>query len=187
MKVKIGVSNRHIHLTEEAYRMLFEKNLTKKRELTQPGEFVAYETVTIENNGSFIENVRIIGPFRKYNQVEISYSDALKLGINPPVRKSGDLKDAVDLVVTTSSGSYKIKSCCIIANRHVHMNQKTADSLRLIDNQEIKMIVDNEKGGDYKAFVKITPNGILEAHIDKDDANSMQLKTGDEVEIKYDI
>lgn len=183
MKVKVGISNRHIHLTEDAYRLLFEKNLTKKNDLNQPGEFAADETLTIENNGKKIENVRIVGPFRNYNQVEISARDAKQLGINPPIRKSGDLNDAVDLIITSDKGSYQLKNCCIIANRHIHMSQKLADTLRVKDNQEVKILVPGVKGGVLTAFVKISENGFFELHIDTDDANALLLNNGDEVEL----
>ena len=184
MKVKVAISNRHIHLTEDAYRLLFEKNLTKKNDLSQKGEFAANETLTIENGDKKIENVRIVGPFRKYNQIEISRRDARILGINPPVRRSGDLKDAVSLVITSDAGSFNLKNCCIIQSRHVHMNEQMAKALRVSDNQEVNVRVDGDKGGIFKAFVKISDNGVLEFHIDTDDANSFGLKNGDEVELE---
>ena len=134
MKIKVGVSNRHIHLTEDAYRLLFEKNLTKKNDLSQPGQFSSEEVLTIEANGKKIDNVRIVGPFRKYNQVEISRRDARFLDINPPVRKSGDLKDACDIIISNERGRYKLKDCCIIANRHIHISNSYAKELRLKDN-----------------------------------------------------
>lgn len=184
MKVKVAISNRHIHLTEEAYNMLFTKKITKKNEIGQKGEFAANETLTIEWGDKKIENVRIVGPFRKYNQIEISNKDARLLGINPPVRKSGDLKDAVDLIVTSDEGSYNLKSCCIISNRHVHMNQAMADALKVKNDQEVRVKVDGPKGGEIKAFIKITDNGVFEFHIDTDDANSLMLNNGDEVELE---
>ena len=184
MKVKVMVSNRHIHLTEDAYRLLFTKNLTKKSDLTQKGEFAANETLTIEHEDKKIENVRIVGPFRKYNQIEISARDARTLGINPPVVRSGDLQNAVDLIVTSDEGSFNLKGCCIIQSRHVHMNQSMADALRVSDNQKVNIKVDGPKGGIFTAFTKITDNGVFELHIDTDDANSFMLNNGDEVELE---
>ena len=87
MKVKVEVSNRHVHLTEEVYHQLFTKPLTKRNNLSQVGDFASNESVTIKTEGGSIENVRIVGPFRSYNQVEIACSDARHLKINPPVRK----------------------------------------------------------------------------------------------------
>ena len=183
MKIKVGVSNRHIHLTEDAYRLLFEKNLTKKTDLSQPGQFSSEEVLTIEANGKKIDNVRIVGPFRKYNQVEISRRDARFLGINPPVRKSGDLKDACDIIISNEQGRYKLKDCCIIANRHVHISNSYAKELRLKDNDEVKIVIPKDKGGIVKAFIKTSDDAVLELHIDTDDANAFNLNTGDEVEL----
>lgn len=183
MKVKVGISNRHIHLTEEAYKLLFDKELTKKVDLNQPGEFAANETLTISNNNGEIENVRIVGPYRKYNQVEISYSDARRLGIKPPVRRSGDLKDAEDIVISSDKGSFLLKECVIVPNRHVHMSETMARSLQLNDNDEVKIEVPGLKGGILTAFVKISENGYFEVHLDTDDAASLQLNNGDEVEL----
>ena len=183
MKLKVLISNRHIHLTEDAYRMLYEKNLTKDHDLTQPGEFAAFERLTISNGDNKIEDVRIIGPFRNYNQVEISRRDAKLLGINPPVRRSGDLADAVDLVVSHDDKMIKLKNCCIIANRHVHINESLAAALRIKDNDELKIKVDNDKGGIIKAFAKVSKDGVFELHIDTDDAFSLGLNNNDEVEL----
>ena len=183
MKVKVGISNRHIHLTEDAYRLLFEKNLTKKCDLKQPGEFAAVETLTIEHDGKKLDNVRIVGPFRKYNQIEISARDAKTLGIKPPVRKSGDLTDAVDMIITSDKGSFNLKNCCIIPNRHVHMSKRLAETLRVVDDQEVKILVPGLKGGLITAFVKVSDNGVFELHIDTDDAYSLMLDNGDEVDL----
>ena len=183
MKVKVGISNRHIHLTEDAYRLLFEKNLTKKMDLTQPGEFAANETVTISYNNKFIEHVRIVGPFRSYNQVELSASDAKKLGINPPITSSGDLKNALDLIITSEKGSYNLKKCCIIQERHIHMNPQMANFLHVTNHQQVKLKIDGKKVGEMVAFVKIGDNSPIEAHIDVDDASAFGLQNGDEVEL----
>ena len=183
MKVKVGISNRHIHLTEDAYRLLFDKNLTKKQYLSQPGEFAAMETLTIECNGKKIENVRIVGPFRDYNQVEISKRDARLLGIDPPIRRSGDLKDACDIIISNGLKKFKLKNSCIMSNRHIHISKDLANTLRLKDNQEVTVKVPGLKGGLLTAFIKISDNGVFELHIDTDDANSMNLNSGDEVDL----
>ena len=110
MKISVGVSNRHCHLTKEVYEKLFGKSeLTFKRALNQPGQFAAEETVIIKGPKGSIEKVRVLGPFRSYNQVEVSKTDAYKLGINPPVRKSGHLDGAseleiIDCAVTADAG-----------------------------------------------------------------------------------
>ena len=95
MKVKIGVSNRHVHLTHDDYVLLFgNETIKKERDLVQKGQFASSSKVTIKTDKNYIENVRVLGPFRNYTQVEISKTDSYFLGINPPIRNSGDLTDA---------------------------------------------------------------------------------------------
>ena len=143
MKIKVGVSNRHIHLTEDAYRLLFEKNLTKKNDLSQPGQFSSEEVLTIEANGKKIDNI----------------------------------------IISNERGRYKLKDCCIIANRHIHISNSYAKELRLKDNDEVKIVIPKDKGGIVKAFIKTSDDALLELHIDTDDANAFNLNTGDEVDL----
>ncbi len=181
---KIAVSNRHLHLTKEIYDELFDEPLSIKRPLNQIGEFASFQTVTLKTEKGEIPNVRLIGPLRKYNQVEISRSDAYLLGINPPVRESGDLEDSETITIVGPKGEVTLKDACIQAERHVHMNEKKAEELGLKHEDMVKLIVNNDKGGIMEAFVKVSSNGYFEIHLDKDDANCFLLKTGDEVEIE---
>lgn len=181
---KIAVSNRHLHLTKEIYDELFDEPLSIKRPLNQIGEFASLQTVTLKTEKGEIPNVRLIGPLRKYNQVEISRSDAYLLGINPPVRESGDLEDSETITIVGPKGEVTLKDACIQAERHVHMNEKKAEELGLKHEDMVKLIVNNDKGGIMEAFVKVSSNGYFEIHLDKDDANCFLLKTGDEVEIE---
>ncbi len=181
---KIAVSNRHLHLTKEIYDELFDEPLSIKRPLNQIGEFASFQTVTLKTEKGEIPNVRLIGPLRKYNQVEISRSDAYLLGINPPVRESGDLEDSEMITIVGPKGEVTLKDACIQAERHVHMNEKKAEELGLKHEDMVKLIVNNDKGGIMEAFVKVSSNGYFEIHLDKDDANCFLLKTGDEVEIE---
>ena len=181
---KIAVSNRHVHLTKEIYNLLFDEPISIKRPLNQIGEFASFETVTLKTEKSEIPNVRIIGPLRKYNQVEISRTDAYQLGLNPPVRQSGDLEDSETITLIGPKGKVTLNDACIQAERHVHMNAKKAEELGLKHEDMVHLIVDNDKGGVMDAFVKVSDNGFFEIHIDKDDANCFLLKTGDEVVIE---
>ena len=181
---KIAVSNRHVHLTEEIYNKLFDEPLKMKRQLNQIGEFAAFQTVTLKTEKGEIPNVRLIGPLRAYNQVEISRTDAYDLGLNPPVRESGDLEDSETITVVGPLGKVTLENACIQAERHVHMNKKKAEELGLKNEDMVKLIVDNDKGGVMDAFVKVKDNGFFEIHIDRDDANCFLLKTGDEVTIE---
>lgn len=180
----IAVSNRHVHFTRETYEKLFDEAISIKRPVGQIGEFASMQTVTLEGPKGSIEHVRVMGPFRNYNQVEVSRSDALVLGIEPPVRTSGDLEESADITVIGPKGKVLLESSCIQAERHIHMNENKAQDLGLKDEDLVNIVIDNDKGGTMEAFVKVKPNGFYEIHIDKDDANCFMLKTGDEVEIR---
>ena len=182
IKVKLGVSNRHLHLTKEVYERLFAEKITIKKELGQPGEFASNQTVLIKGPKGEIDNVRILGPFRLYNQVEISRHDARILGVNPPVRKSGDLNGAENITITGPKGSVELKESCIIANRHLHMPSKEALKYNLKDNQKVKVVISGDKSGIIDAYAKITDNSATELHLDTDEANAMGVRNGDEVE-----
>lgn len=181
---KIAISNRHIHLTKEIYEELFDEPLSMKKPISQIGEFASNQTLTIKGPKGIIENVRVMGPHRNYNQVEVSRSDAYILGINPPVRESGDLEDSESLTLVTVKKEITLENICIQAERHVHMNEKMAEELDLKNDDLVKLIINNDKGGEMEAFIKIKSNGFFEIHIDRDDANAFMLNSGDEVEIK---
>lgn len=181
---KIAISNRHIHLTKEIYEKLFDEPLSMKKPISQIGEFASNETLTIKGPKGMIEKVRVMGPHRDYNQVEVSKSDAYILGLEPPVRESGDLEDSETITLITFKNEITLENVCILAERHVHMNDKMAEELGLKNDDLVKLIIDNDKGGEMEAFVKIKSNGFFEIHIDRDDANAFLLKTGDEVEIR---
>lgn len=179
-KIKARVSNRHVHLTKEVYEKLFDEEITVRNYLNQIGEFASNETVTIRNGDKKIENVRVLGPFRNYNQVEISKLDARTLGLNPPVRRSGDLADSLNITLETKKGQVEVKGL-IIANRHVHINTKDADFYKVKNGDMVDIKIDGEKKGIIEAMVKVSDNGYYELHLDTDDANAFLLNDNDEV------
>ena len=181
----IAISNRHLHLTKEVYEQLFDEPISIKRPLNQIGEFASMQSLTIRGPKGEIPNVRLIGPLRKYNQVEVSRSDALILGVNPPVRQSGDLEDSETITLIGPKGEVTLENACIQAERHIHMNARKASELNLKHEDLVKIKVENDKGGIMEAFVKVSDNGFYEIHLDKDDANAFMLNTGDEVEIEW--
>lgn len=182
MKITVGVSRRHIHLTEEDYNLLFDEEIKEKVPINQPGQFAAYQTVTLEKNGKKLENVRVIGPFRNYTQVELSRTDAYHLHMNPPVRKSGDLEDAEEITITSEKGNITRKAC-ILADRHIHINPDERIKYGL-DKDVYKVKVSGEKGGIFdNVFIREANNSYFEMHIDSDDANGFNIKQNDEVEI----
>ena len=182
MEVKIGVSNRHVHLKQEHLEILFGKNyeLEIKNMLVQPGQFASTSTLTIKTEKSEIQNVRVLGPVRNYTQVEISKTDAFKLGLNPPIRDSGDLEGSAPIELIGPNGSIKLEEGCIIANRHIHITPKQVEELGLTGVEKVSVELKGEKGGIINnVYLKIDENFALEMHIDTDDANAHLIKTGD--------
>lgn len=182
-KTKIGISNRHVHITKEIYEQLFDTPLEKDRNINQIGEFASTSFITIKTPTNKIENVRIVGPFRDYVQVEISATDAYYLKINPPVRKSGDLKDSETITLIGPKKEIEIKNSCIIAQRHIHVNTQDAKKLKVEDDQKVQVKIKGDRSGIIDAFIKISDNGYFEMHVDRDEANAFLLKNNDEVTI----
>jgi len=180
--VNIRVSNRHVHLRKETYDMLFEEPIEKKYDLNQIGEFASNQTLTIRLGDKIIEKVRVLGPFRKYDQVEISKRDARLLGVNPPVRASGDLEDALEITLETEKASVIVKGL-IIANRHVHMSYDDAKKYGVVDKQKVNIKIDNDKAGIVLAEVKVSDTGYYEVHFDTDDANAFLIEDNDKAKM----
>lgn len=186
MEVMIGVSNRHVHLCERDLKILFGENyeLEVKKELVQPGEFASNSVVTIKTEKSEINNVRVLGPLRSYTQVEVSLTDAFKLGVRPPVRDSGDLEGSSSITIVGPNGSIDLSEGCIIATRHIHMTPDDVVRLGLDGVKTVSVKLNGEKGGILNnVHLKVSPNYKLEFHIDTDDANAHMAKTGDIAEI----
>lgn len=186
MKVSIGVSNRHIHLTKKHLDILFglDYELKKKNDLTQPGQFAAIETVTIKTEKSEINNVRVLGPIRSYTQVEISKTDAYKLGLNPPVRNSGEVENSSPITIVGPKGEINLESGCIIATRHIHLTSEHAKMYGLENKEIVNVKLNGEKGGIISnVHLKVMDESFFELHIDTDDANAHLIKNGDIGEI----
>lgn len=182
MNVKIGVSNHHIHLCQKDLEILFGENymLIKDRDLSQPGEFASTARVTIKTPKSQITNVRILGPTRAYTQVEISKTDAIKLGINPPVRESGDLIDSASVTLIGPAGEIDLSMGCIIASRHIHINPDDVVKYGLHSKKPVSVKLLGPKGGIIdNVSLKVGSNYQLELHLDTDDANAHLIKQGD--------
>ncbi len=184
--VKIGVSQRHIHLSREDLDTLFGEGyeLTPKKVLMGK-EFASNEVVTLVGPSlKAIENVRVLGPVRKNTQVEISRTDTFVLKVSPPVRPSGDVKGSEKLVVVGPKGSIYLKEGVIIANRHIHLTPEFAESLNLKDNDYVDVVIDGIKSTKfYDVQIRVRDDFNVEMHIDTDDANSAGLKNGDVVHI----
>lgn len=183
MNIKVGISNRHVHLNEEDYKTLFGGLiLTKRNDLSQPHQYACNETVTIKTPKSSIEKVRILGPFRDYTQVEISKTDSYKLGINPPVRDSGNLAGAALITIEGPNGTVE-KECAIIPTRHIHINEKDRIKYNLKNIDKVEIRVSGEKGSILENVNIKEGDFVPELHLDTDDANACLLKEQSEVEI----
>ena len=186
MKVSIGVSNRHIHLTEEHLKILFGDNfiLEKKNDLNQPTQYASTSVVTIKTEKSEIQNVRVLGPLREYTQVEVSKTDAYKLGIDPPIRNSGDLVGSSPITVIGPYGELNLEEGCIIATRHIHLTPKHVKQYGFEGKEKVDLKLFGEKGGIIEnVYLKITDEAFFEVHLDTDDANAHLVKNGDIGEI----
>ena len=188
MKINIGVSARHVHLCESDFKELFGENeLTKYNDLTQPGQYAFNEKVNLITEKGRIDNVRVLGPLRNYTQVEISKTDSYVLGLNPPVRDSGDLKDSENIKIEYKDKIIEVKGCCIIADRHIHINEEDSVKYNLKDKQIVKLNVFGEKGGMLENVkVKVMKDAYFECHLDLDDANAHLIKNNDVGEIIYE-
>lgn len=183
MQVQVGVSNHHCHLTKETFELLFNKSeLSYYKDLKQLHQYASSEYISIEGPKGKIEKIRILGPFRDYNQVEISKTDCYKLGINAPVRKSGDLTNAATLKLVGPYGNITL-ACGIIANRHIHISKEMATQINVKDDERVLIKIKSEKPGMIVAQYKVSTKANLELHLDTDDANAFMLKQNDEVEI----
>lgn len=183
LNIPVGVSNRHVHLTDEDVKILFGKNykLTKKRDLSQKGQYACEEVVTIKNNNKTIEHVRVMGPNRKQTQVEIMKTDANYLELNPPIRDSGDLNNSETIIIIGPKGEIKKQNCCIIAARHIHIN--SSDYPNLKDKSTVTLKVNNNTYMN-NVHIKKDPTYTLELHIDKDEAKEFKLENGDIVTLE---
>lgn len=186
MKVSIGVSNRHVHLTRDHLNILFGEGyeLEKKADLNQPGQFASNSLVTIKTDKSEISNVRVLGPVRSYTQAEISKTDAYKLGLNPPVRDSGDLKGSSPITIVGPNGEVSVEEGCIIATRHIHILPAQMKEYGLEGRTEVDVKLNGEKGGIItNVHLKVSDESYYELHLDTDDANAHLAKSGDIGEI----
>jgi acetate kinase len=177
----VEVSAHHIHLTQEHVEALFGPGhqLTKHSDLSQPGQYACKEQLAIVGPKGRIERVRVLGPTRKYTQVEIAMTEQFKLGVHPPVRESGDIKDTPGCTLEGSNGSVKLERGVICALRHIHMTP--ADALRygVRDKSTVRVRIEGDRKlifGDV--LVRVDPGFALAMHIDTDEANAASVKTG---------
>ncbi len=184
--VPVGVSARHVHLTQEHVEALFGEgyHLTKKKEL-MGGQYASNEQVTIVGlKLRAIENVRILGPVRSGSQVEVSATDAVRLGVKAPIRESGNVKGSAPIAVVGPKGVVYLEEGCIIAKRHIHMAPKDAMAAGVADGDIVSVKSDNERGTVFNHVqIRVDESFTLEMHIDTDEANAAKITTGQTVTI----
>lgn len=182
LKIPVGVSNRHIHLTRQDLDLLFGKGyeLTKKSDLKQLGQFAANETVTIRGAKGEFENVRILGPLRKKTQVEISITDSFRLGVKAPIKESGKIEGTPGIEIIGPKGNISIDQGTIVALRHIHMTNAQAKSMGVVDGQFVDVqVYGQRKATISKVLIRVSDSFVLEMHLDTDEANAVGIKNGD--------
>ena len=188
VKVPVGISARHIHLTQADVEKLFGPGyqLTKKKEL-MGGQYASNEQCTIVGlKLRAIENVRILGPVRSQSQVEISATDARALGVKAPIRQSGDTAGSAPIALVGPKGAVYLDEGCIVAARHIHMSVPDANAAGLTDGQFVSVRMGNERGAVLEQVkVRVDESFTTEMHIDTDEANACQVKQGELAAIIY--
>ncbi|ARF14382.1 phosphate propanoyltransferase [Sporosarcina sp. P12(2017)] len=179
--VPIAVSARHVHLQPEHVEVLFGAGyeLTQRSELSQPGQFAANETVMIAGPKSSIERVRILGPVRKATQVEVSFTDAMKLGVKPPLRESGNIEGSAPITLIGPKGSVHIDQGLIIAQAHIHMAPTDATRFGVVDGEYVTVEADGVRSISFRNVrIRVNERYRLEMHIDTDEANAGFITQG---------
>jgi len=181
-QVPVGVSARHIHLSEDHIEQLFGKgySLNVLKALSQPGQYAAEETVAVTGPKGRFDKVRILGPARGGTQLEISRTDAFFLGVNPPVRESGNTKGTPGIQITGPAGTVTIEEGVIIAARHIHFHTDDAAKWGIADKQLLSVKMMGERPLIFEqVLARVSDQYALDMHIDTDEANAAGAKTGD--------
>ncbi|MCL1806635.1 MAG: phosphate propanoyltransferase [Oscillospiraceae bacterium] len=178
MSVLIEGSARHVHLKREDVETLFGKGfqLTKKRDLLQPGEFLTDEKVTLSGPRGKIERVSVLGPERKATQAEISLTDARVLGVTAPVRLSGDVADSAPIRLEGPAGAVDLTEGCVVAKRHLHVTPADAEKLGITGRDTVEVKVGGERAVVFgEVSVRVSENFFTEVHLDYDEMNAAGL------------
>jgi len=180
-QVPIAVSNRHIHLSPEHLERLFGYGyqLQKLKDLSQPNQYAAKETVTLIGPKGKIQNVRVLGPARGRTQVEVSLFDGFTLGVKPPIRNSGDIIGSESITIQGPRGQITINEGLICAARHIHMHTSDGEAFGVTDGDLVQVKVDTDRGVIFSnVLIRISPKYKLEMHIDLDEANAANIQNG---------
>ena len=179
-------SGRHVHLCRQDIERLFGEGyeLTKVKELSQPGQFACQERVNLVGPKGMLTNVVILGPEREHSQVEVSLTDARLLGVKAPTRESGDLKGSAGIIIVNKDRHIALEEACIVAKRHVHVAEADAARLGVTNGQIVKVKTHTDRQLIFDdVVIRVSPKYQTFMHIDFDEANACDLKNGDLGEI----
>ena len=178
--MELEASGRHVHVTKEEAVALFGHSLTPKRPLSQPGQFLAHERVTVVGPRGRFENVAVLGPERKEAQIEVSLTDARTLGIEAPVRLSGDVEGSPGAVLEGPRGRVQLGQGVIAARRHIHLTPEDAARFGVKDKQNVKLKTYTDRPCVFEdVTVRISPEFASYVHLDYDEANACGFRKGD--------
>ncbi|MFA5576002.1 MAG: phosphate propanoyltransferase [Tissierellaceae bacterium] len=181
-ELPIALSNRHIHLSQEDLDILFGQGyeLTKMKDLSQPGQYACDEKVDVIGPKNTIKGVRILGPVRSKSQFELSVSDAFALGVKPIVRNSGDIVGTPGAKLVGPKGEIDLSEGLIVAARHIHMHTSDAEEFGVEDKDVVNIKVKGERGLIFNnVLVRVSKDYQLEMHVDVEEGNAAGLRNGD--------
>ena len=178
--IEVEASGRHVHLTEEAAQSLFGHSLTPKRPLSQPGQFICEERVSLLGPKGELHRVAVLGPCRKENQVELSLTDCVALGISAPIRLSGAVENSPGITLLCGNRELSLSHGVIVAQRHIHMTPADAAQRGIRNGDSVRLKVFGKRPVIFEEVpVRISEKFTTYAHLDYDEANACGLKKGD--------
>lgn len=178
--VELEASGRHVHVTKEQALTLFGHPLTPKRPLSQPGQYLANERVTVIGPKGEFANVAVLGPERKAGQLEVSLTDARSLGVDAPIRLSGDVKNSPGILLRGEKGCVPLTEGVIAAKRHVHLTPADAEKFGVADKQSVRLQTYTARPVVFEdLIVRVSPDFASYVHLDYDEANACGFQKGD--------
>lgn len=178
--VELEASGRHVHVTKEQAQILFGHSLTPKRPLSQPGQYLANERVTVIGPKGEFKNVAVLGPERKEAQVEVSLTDARQLGLQPPVRPSGKTEESPGAILVGPAGTVELSQGVLVAQRHIHMTPEDASRFGVRDKQVVKLQTYTARPVVFHdTVVRVSKDYATYVHLDYDEANACGFQPGD--------
>lgn len=184
--IPVGISNRHVHLSEADLKVLFGENhtLTKFKDLSQPGQYAADEKIDVVGTKGTIKGVRVLGPVRSESQVEISLTDSFSLGVKAPISNSGELEGSAGCTLVGPNGEVTLEKGVIVAARHIHMHTSDAADFGVADKDVVSVKVSGPRATVFEnVVVRVREDFALELHVDTDEGNAAALRNGTTCEL----